>query len=150
MLLEQSFSAEELNRFQNKYCMQMPDPDPTKPDKSVLMVIKKIPTTKPLINAKTKKNWKLSTRAVRDKLRFYNCKGVDLLELWQNKGLKLGARKAVDWSLYGGAPKNRPALKKPNDKKEEANTGPKVVREIKPSPVTKPMTPVDDTNIEDV
>ena len=137
--------------------MQMPDPDPTKPDKSVLMVIKKLPTTKPMVNAKTKKNWKLSTKAVRDKLRFYNCKGVDLLDLWANKSFKIGARKPVDWSLYGGAPKNRPALKKP----EDTNSGPKVVKEVKPgpkptpvtkpqSPVPKPMTPVDDTNIEDV
>lgn len=58
-------------------------------------------------------SFQTSTRAVRDKLRFYgNCKGTELLDIWENKGNKQAAKKAVDWSLYGGAPKNRPALHK--------------------------------------
>ncbi len=63
--------------------------------------------------------YQTSTRAVRDKLRFYgNCKGTDLLDIWANKGKKQHNKKPVDWKLYGGAPKNRPNIKKPA---EQAN-----------------------------
>jgi len=45
-------------------------------------------------------------------------KGVELLARWENKKApgQPGARKAVDWSLYGGVPKNRMGAKKPENK----------------------------------
>lgn len=69
---------------------------------------------------------------MRDKLRYHHCKGKALLELWERKGKPVaGARQPVDWSLYGGLPKNRPPLK--------------VKTETKPMPVLK-----DEEEVEDV
>ncbi len=67
LLLEQSFGPEELKGFQNRYCMALPDPDPTKPDRPVLMVIKKINSTKALVNRRTMGLWKVDFCLIRKK-----------------------------------------------------------------------------------
>ncbi len=57
--------------------------------------------------------------------------GLELLARWENKKAPAaGARKPVDWSLYGGVPKNRPGMKK---------------NETKPMPSVK-----DDDEVEEV
>jgi hypothetical protein len=68
---------------------------------------------------------------VRDQLRFRRMTGLELLARWENKKAPTaGARKPVDWSLYGGVPKNRPGMKK---------------NETKPMPSVK-----DDDEVEEV
>jgi hypothetical protein len=39
--------------------MALPDPDPTKPDKAVLMVIKKVNTTRSIIRKRSMELWKV-------------------------------------------------------------------------------------------
>ena len=48
--------------FQNRYAMALPDPDPTKPDKAVLMVIKKVNTTRSIIRKRSMELWKVSNK----------------------------------------------------------------------------------------
>ncbi len=59
LLLECSFSPEELKAYQNKYCIKLPNSDTSLPETVALMVIKKISNTK----ATKKKNsiimWKV-------------------------------------------------------------------------------------------
>lgn len=60
LLIERTFTAPDLRKFQDKYCIKLPSRDPKNPDDLIgLMVIKERPKTKAFISRAAIKNWKV-------------------------------------------------------------------------------------------
>jgi hypothetical protein len=53
-LLEQAYTPIELQAFQNKYCMKLPPKNPGEDERVILMVIKKVPSTKAMVSRKSR------------------------------------------------------------------------------------------------
>ena len=112
ILLERSFSPKELIEFQNQYSIKLPHKDPNGKNEVGLMVIKKVEKTKAFQKTTCIRNWKRFFKSVMLLLKENNYKGVQLLEMWANKDVKViktkKVKKEFSWDQYGKADKKPP------------------------------------------
>jgi hypothetical protein len=113
--LERSFSPQKLKKFQNQYCIKLPSKDKNDKNEVGLMVIKRVPKTKAFQKTTCIRNWKKFCKSIMKQLKEQNLKAPQLLEMWENKDVKVAKAKKVkkdfNWSTYDK--KDQKQLNKP-------------------------------------
>jgi hypothetical protein len=85
ILLERSFSPQDLKKFQNQYCIKLPSKDQDNKPELGLMVIKKVSKTKAFQKTNCIRNWKKFSKAVLALLKSNSLTAKQLLEIWEFK-----------------------------------------------------------------
>lgn len=146
LLLERSYTPDDLKKFQNKYAITLPTKQPG------LMVIRKIEKTRAFQKTMSIRNWKKFYKNVLHLLKENKFDGVDLLHHWsqkdhkENKKKHLKEKKDFDWSNYAGnpaAPKQvfSKILEAPKEKPNPISKEPpkEPIKEL-PKPIPKEIT----------
>lgn len=111
LLLERTFSDNDLKKFQSKYAYRLPAKEAGGSEVTILIVRKTIDVTKAKLKKESYLGWSRMYNKVQKNRRENKCNSTRLLEIWKDRNKIVQVVKKVkkekkpfDWAMYGGNP----------------------------------------------